>query len=255
MPSPPPAPAFYLHGLGTRYSFYVETPSDSRKGGRRETRRWPALLCLDGDDQFDTLRAARAALVGRQGFPDLLLVGIGYGAGYREPANRRVRDYTPCPIEGGAGGGGADAFLEFLSGEVWPELVRRYPVDPDIRGLAGHSLGALFGLHALFKPGPFFNRILASAPSLWWGDRVVLTQARALQAAGTVLAARVFLSVGERDSESMRGDLVRLETQLAAKPFPELVVRRASFPDKNHFNSIGPGFLEGLEALFPREKS
>ncbi len=213
---------------------------------------WPVVLCLDGDDQFDTLCAARTGLAGRPGFPEILLVGIGYGAGYREPANRRLRDYTPCPIVGGADGGGADAFLEFLSSAVWPELVRRYPVNRDIRGIAGHSLGALFGLHALFKPGLFFNRVLASAPSIWWGDRAILAEADALHAKGAVLAARVFLGVGERDSESMCADLDLLEAQLSARPFPELVISRARFPGKNHFNSIGAGFQAGLEALFLR---
>ena len=247
---PPSAPAFYLDGLGTRYSLYVETPTPCPGGAGSDRGTWPVLLCLDADDQFDTLRSARAALAERRDFPPLLLVGIGYGAGYREPANRRVRDYTPCPIEGGADGGGADAFLEFLSAEVWPELKSRYPISHDVRGIAGHSLGALFGLHALFKPRPFFNRILASAPSIWWGERAVLVRAVALQKTGVALPTRLFLGVGARDSESMQGDLELLAAQLAAKPFSQLVVSRASFPGKNHFNSIDSGFRTGLEALF-----
>ena len=251
MTPPRLAPAFYLNGLGTRYSLYVEPPAVRPEADGADSRPWPVVLCLDGDDQFGTLRTARAALAVRRGFPDLLLVGIGYGASYRDPANRRLRDYTPCPIEGGESGGGADAFLEFLSGEVWPELARRYPIEPYVRGIAGHSLGALFGLHALFKPQPFFNRILASAPSIWWGARAVLAQALALQATQTALAAHVFLSVGGKDSESMQADLDLLEAQLETKPFPQLVVSRARFPGKNHFNAIEAGFRSGLEALFP----
>lgn len=248
-------PAFYLNGLGIRYSLYVETPPARHEDTRAASASWPVVLCLDGDDQFDTLRAARAVLAKQQGVPPLLLVGIGYGASYREPANRRLRDYTPCPIEGGAEGGGADAFLAFLRTEVWPELARRYPIHPDIRGIAGHSLGALFALHALFKPGPFFNRVLASAPSIWWGERIVFTQATALQATGAALPARVFLSVGAKDSESMRTDLDLLEARLAEQPFPQLEIHRARFPGKNHFNSIDPGFRAGLVALFPESEA
>lgn len=244
------APAFFLNGLGTRYSLYVERPPARSEGTGPDSSPSTVVLCLDGDDQFDTLRTARASLAGQPTFPDLLLVGIGYGASYRQPANRRLRDYTPCPIEGGGDGGGADEFLEFLRTEVWPELARRYPINHDVRGIAGHSLGALFGLHALFKPHPFFNRVLASAPSIWWGDRAILAQVNALQAKEITLTAQVFLGVGERDSESMRGDLGLLEAQLASKPFPALAVSRARFPGKDHVSSIDAGFRAGLEALF-----
>jgi uncharacterized protein len=245
MPSTRPAPAFHLTGLDTRYALYVEPPAPAT------TTAWPAVLCLDGDDQFTSLTAARAELAAAgQPLPPLLLVGIGYGASYQQPGNRRARDYTSVPIEGASEGGGADAFLNFLQTTLWPELVRRYPISPDIRGIAGHSLGALFALHALFKPAPFFNRILASAPSIWWGDRILLQQAAALRAAQSTLPARAHLSVGLRDSTSMTTDLDLLETQLAAHPFAGLVLHRERFAKKNHFNSINPAFHAGLTALF-----
>jgi uncharacterized protein len=211
MPSTRPAPAFHLTGLDTRYALYVEPPAPAT------TTAWPAVLCLDGDDQFTSLTAARAELAAAgQPLPPLLLVG----------------------------------FLNFLQTTLWPELVRRYPISPDIRGIAGHSLGALFALHALFKPATFFNRILASAPSIWWGDRILLQQAAALHTAHSTLPARVHLSVGLSDSRSMVTDLDLLETQLSAHPFAGLVLHRERFAKKNHFNSINPAFRAGLTALF-----
>jgi predicted alpha/beta superfamily hydrolase len=246
MPTPRPAPAFHLTGLDTRYALYVEPPAPPASD-----TPWPVVLCLDGDDQFTSLTAARAELAAAgQPPPPLLLVGIGYGAGYQQTGNRRARDYTPVPIEGAPEGGGADAFLDFLQTALWPELARRYPVSPYIRGIAGHSLGALFALHALFKPAPFFNRILASAPSLWWGDRILLRQAADLRAAQSTLPARAHLGVGLRDSTSMTTDLDLLEAQLAARPFEGLVLHRERYARKNHFNSINPAFLSGLTALF-----
>lgn len=246
MPAFSEPPAFSLSDHGTRHEIRVDALDFA---GPR-----PVLLCLDGDDQFPILREARASLVGAH--PELaaiLIAGIGYGASYRQPGNRRARDYTPVPIEGAPDGGGADAFLDFIQTALWPELVRRYPVHPDIRGIAGHSLGALFALHALFRPAPFFNRILASAPSLWWGDRVLLRQAAGLRDRQATLPARVHLSVGLRDSASMTGDLDLLETQLAERPFSGLDVIRERFPRKNHFNSIDPAFRTGLAALFAFE--
>lgn len=242
---PAPKPAFHLDALSTRYSIYIDAPDASAPGP------WPVLLCLDGDDQFPLLREARASLVSTHpALASLLLVGIGYGASYQQPGNHRARDYTSVPIEGAPDGGGADAFLDFLVTQLWPELTRRYPVHPDIRGIAGHSLGALFALHALFKPAPFFNRILASAPSIWWGDRILLQQATALRASQAALPARAFLGVGLRDSPSMITDLDQLHADLVNDPFTGLVIHREDFPKKNHFNSIGPSFRAGLAALF-----
>ena len=241
--SPSPA-TFHLTGLDTRYTVYVDPPAPPSDSS------WPVVLCLDGDDQFSILCAARKKLAAKHPLPPLLLVGIGYGASYQQPGNHRARDYTSVAIEGAPNGGGADAFLDFLMTQLWPELARRYPVHPDLRCIAGHSLGALFALHALFKPAPFFNRVLASAPSLWWGDRILLQQAAALRTSQSVLPARVFLGVGLKDSPSMVTDLDLLEAQLAENPFAQLDILRERFPDHNHFNAIAPGFRSGLTALF-----
>ncbi len=237
--------AFHLTGLGTRYTLYVEPPAPENSA-----EPWPVVLCLDGDDQFSILCEARKKLAAKHPLPPLLLVGIGYGASYQQSGNQRARDYTSVAIEGAPDGGGADAFLDFLTTQLWPELARRYPIHPEIRGIAGHSLGALFALHALFKPAPFFNRILASAPSLWWDDRIILQQASELRATQAVLPARVFLSVGLKDSPSMVTDLDLLETQLSEKPFAQLTIHRERLPDHNHFNSIAPGFRSGLTSLY-----
>ena len=244
MTPPQPSPTFHLTGLGTRYSFYVEPPPAPA------AEPWPVVLCLDGDDQFSTLCEARKKLAAKHPLPPLLLVGIGYGASYQKPGNHRARDYTSVAIEGAPDGGGADAFLDFLTTQLWPELAKRYPIHPDIRGIAGHSLSALFALHALFKPAPFFNRILASAPSIWWGDRILLQQAADLRAAQSTLPARVFLSVGLKDSPSMVTDLDLLEKQLAQKPFSQLHIHSERFPEHNHYNAIGVGFRAGLTSLF-----
>lgn len=251
MASHPLDPPFQVDGLGGRYLIRVDAPPKSAHAGRSPgDAPCPVLLCLDGDDQFEILRKARTEAANKQPLSPLLLVGVGYGASYQEPGNHRIRDYTPCPIEGEPEGGGAEAFHDFLVTTLWPELARRYSISHDTRGVAGHSLGGLFGLHALFRPRPFFNRVLASSPSLWWGERAVLAAATSLHATGVPLPARLFLSVGARDSASMVDDLDLLESRLAAAPFRELVIGRERFPRKKHFDAIEPGFRAGLAFLF-----
>ncbi len=228
--------------LDTEYWVYEVVPA--------EPGPWPGVVFLDGDDQFRFAADAYRALRARDAVPPLLLVGVGYGASYTRPANRRLRDYTPTSVATEPQSGGADAFLQFLSGTLWPELRRRHPLRDDVRGLAGHSLGSLFALHALFQLRPFCNRVLASAPSLFWDDRSLLCHAGRLQRSGAALSARLFLCVGAEDTPSMTGDLDLLEAQLAAQPFPQLDVTSRRFAGRNHYNVLADAFGEGLQHLF-----
>lgn len=248
MATPPKEPAFHLEGLGTRYAIYVDLPP---RAVREKAKTWITVLCLDGDDQFAEMCKARTRVAKEHpGLPPLLLVGVGYGASYGKPGNRRARDYTPVPIPEATEAGGADAFLGFLTGTVWSELARRYPVDPEIRGIAGYSLGGLFALHALFKREPFFNRVLAASPSIWWGERAVLTALAAIQADGLPVPAKLFFSVGLKDSHSMTGDLELLENQLASRALQGLEVSCERFPGRTHFNAMSVSFQAGLAKLF-----
>jgi predicted alpha/beta superfamily hydrolase len=227
---------------GTDYWIFVERP-----GG---TGPWPAVAFLDGDDQFQAAVTAYHPLSADSGVRPLLLVGVGYGASYAKPANKRGRDYTPVNHADEPASGRADDFLKFLTQELWPELGRRYPLDAAAKGLAGHSLGALLVLHALFQPQPFFTHFLASAPSIWWADRAILRQAAELRSRQDRLPGRLFLSVGEEDSASMTGDLALLERQLAAWPFEQLEVVSRRFAQKNHYDVLPAAFEAGLKTLF-----
>ncbi len=243
-------PSFVLTSpeTGTSYCLYVEVPEAPAGRGP-----WPVLLFMDGDDQFGPALTVYRELCATGVIRPLLLVGVGYGASYRKPANRRGRDYTPTAHADEPGSGGGTAFLNFLTTTLWPELVRRHPVDPTARGIAGHSLGSLLALHALFQPNPFFTHHLASAPSIWWDDRSILRLAEMRHAADDALPARLFLSVGDDDSGSMTGDLDRLVAQLATSPFAGLVTETRRFPGRNHFNVLPDAFGAGLRWLYPAQ--
>lgn len=228
---------------GSEYWLFVEDPGAPGP--------WPVVLFMDGDFQAkagtaDAYRALRKA----GAIPPLLIIGVGYGAPFGKPENKRGRDYTPVAHPDEPSSGDADAFLKFLTGTLWTELQRRYPVDDARRGIAGHSLGSLLALHALFQPQPFFTHFLASAPSIWWADRDILQRAARLRARQATLPARLFLSIGEKDSESGLGDLALLEKQLAAQPFAQLEITSMRFPGKTHYDVTRDAYEAGLRALF-----
>jgi hypothetical protein len=209
---------------------------------------------MDGDNQFGSAVRAYRVLRKSGAVPPLLLVGVGYGASYGKAANQRARDYTPTCHSFESSSGGAPAFLKFLTQTLWPELTRRHPLSKKTRGLAGYSLGSLLVLSALFRKRPFFTHHLAAAPSIWWDDRSVLAQARRLRSRQASLPAHLHLSVGEKDSPSMTGDLALLEAQLAARPFAGLQLTSRRFPGRTHFNALPVSFRTGLAVLFGRRR-
>ncbi|HZP60336.1 MAG TPA: alpha/beta hydrolase-fold protein [Opitutaceae bacterium] len=239
-----PSSAFTFHAekLQTDYLLFTAEPE--------EAGPHPVALVLDGDDQFEAAADALADLRRAGTIPPVLLVGVGYGGSYRAPKNRRARDYTPTPSTDEATETGcAPAFLEFLTGELLPELGRRYAIKSDDVALAGHSLGSLFGLYALSRTDAPFRRYLVSSPSIWWDNRSVLR----LLAAGASRdrpAARAFFSVGNADTDSMRDDLELLERQLAAQPVLKLEYQFERFDGKDHYNALPVAFRAGLRWLY-----
>jgi ferri-bacillibactin esterase len=237
-------PAFRARSpqTGSEYAIYVHAPDSLA-----EDRPGSALLFMDGDFFFDPAVAVARELA--EALPPVLVVGVGYGAGFGQPGNHRGRDYTPTASALEPTSGGLEPFLAFLQETLWPELARRYPLRDDRRVIGGHSLGALPALEALFRPKPFFNRVLASAPSLWWDERVPLARLSAFRERHRSLYGSLFLSVGAEDTASMTGDLALLERQLAERPFAGLRVISEKFPGRDHYNVIPDALRAGLRAL------
>ena len=240
-------PTFTLRSVETQtdYLIFVEAPAASASPGP-----WPSVLFLDGDDQFSAAVAAYRQLRESAAVPPLLLVGIGYGASYAKPANKRGRDYTPTFHTDEPSSGGGERFLAFAENSLWPELSRRYAVHATRRGVAGHSLGSLLVLFALCQQPLFFTDFLASAPSVWWDHRSILRLLAERHARDPVTPAHLFLSVGENDTESMTGDFALLQDQLIEKPFRELRVTSRRFTDRDHYTVLPDAFQVGLKTLF-----
>ncbi|HEY1849161.1 MAG TPA: alpha/beta hydrolase-fold protein [Opitutaceae bacterium] len=238
----PPAFSSRRSDTGDLYTIYVHAPD----GGPH-----PAVIVLDGDYFFDPAVAASRSLSEEGRAPAATVIGVGYGAGFGRPGNHRGRDYTTTPSKDEPRSGGAKAFLDYAAGELWPELAGRYDLRKDHRVLAGHSLGSLAVLRALFDDSPFFSRALASAPSIWWDDRSLLAWVSSLRDRNPDLPGKLYLGVGEEDTPSMLGDLSLLEAQLESRPFRGLEVTSQRFPGLDHYNVLATSLREGLASVLP----
>ncbi len=240
-------PAFISHSdeLDTDYAIYVRAPDPLAGPGP-----WPALVFLDGDYSFDVAVDVYRTLHESGAVPPAVVVGVGYGQPFNHPGNRRGRDYTPTAAPEEPTSGGADRFLAHLTGPLWTELARRHPLHQESSVLAGHSLSSLLALHALFQPRPFFRRVLAGAPSIWWDNRSFLTLIKRLRDQQATLPAHLFLGVGTEETASMIGDLVLMEAQLAEWPFAGLQITSVKFPGRDHYNVMPDLFSAGLSMFF-----
>ena len=197
------------HASGRVYRIFVY-----RADGPVPPGGWPLLVLTDGNGTFAPGAGAAAlnALAGR----GVLVVGVGYPTD-DVPAQfqLRNRDLTsPTPLDAierppGAPPpkadewGGSEQFYHFLTDELRPALAARYPVDATRQTLYGHSLGGLFTLGVLFRHPEAFQRYVASSPSIWWNDRVLLRGEAgfAARVRARAVAPRVWLSVGGEEQQ------------------------------------------------------
>jgi predicted alpha/beta superfamily hydrolase len=235
-----------------RYEVKIATPS-----GQAPAKGFPVLFILDGRTALEALNRAFV-----DGAPPakVATVFIDYEADQPNSGGFRAWDYLPGPRPGAAAqpgeeqGGGADDFLRFLDLEIMPLVKREIPVDTDNLGLYGHSYSGLFVLHALFTRPDLFHTYIATSPSIWWQNRVVVEEAKEyLQQTATPGGRKLFVLVGGRERRQPRPGTPPLMSPNMpdAQFFSAQLMRTESFstrfrliPDKNHSEmlpaSIGP---------------
>ncbi len=251
----------------------------------------PTLYLLDGDLLFGMAAEIARAVSSVAAFPAHYVVGIGYDATYADVLKFRTADLAP-PIAakaleslgglgvaiGGAEGGGADAFLAFLTDRLRPEITRRYPQtaeSPQI--LFGHSLGGLFAAHALLTRPSSFDAFIASSPSLWWNGFAILDELPMFAERLAVLSRqpRVFVDVGAWEQElptsvpdGIGVTLEEAQAQIraarmvdAAREFADALrdagvadLRHVAFAEDDHVSAAPAAILHGMRFALGRER-
>ena len=126
---------------------------------------YPVVFLLDGGALFPMLAGYYNYLRMEEVLPDMLVVGISYGAATFPEGNFRSSDYT-APSKVRDYYGGAAAFQQMLVDEVFPLIERKYHVDSGQRYLFGQSIGGQFVVYtAMTRPALFAGHI-ASNPAL-----------------------------------------------------------------------------------------
>jgi predicted alpha/beta superfamily hydrolase len=215
----------------------VRVPASYQAGARR----YPVLYMTDGDSHIGHT-AATAAYLAREGrMPEVILVAV--------VNTDRTRDLTPTKIVDRPGEtGGADRFLDFFEKELIPTIESRYRTQ-HFRVFAGHSLGGLFALHALFTRPKLFDAWIAVSPSLHWDDRYLFRRATEFFAKSKDLATTVIVTVGDEgeDSRTNFEDFKKLVSKRAPRAFDATFVH---FADEDHGSVVMPSHYAGLRKAF-----
>lgn len=179
------------------FHIFISLPDDYNIS----TKKYPVLYLLDGDIAFGMATSIARYLQFGKTIPELIIVGIGYGAIKEEDGNMRKRDYSPSKKKNNPNTGGASEFLEFITAELIPFIDSTYRTNPNDRTINGYSLGGLFAFYTLFNSPKTFNRYIIGSPYLLWDNFIIFNIEEGAAVKYTEINAGVFISVGSEESE------------------------------------------------------
>ena len=227
-----------------------------------DTTHYPVMYILDADPDLPLAALIQWNMTYDGELPNMILVGVGYQtANFMETVPYRTTDYTPSSdlkadsemtahhhvrmVSGGAAG-----FLRVLTEEICPLIRERYKTTSD-QGLAGHSFGGLFAAYVLLNHPETFDRYLISSPSLYWDSKEIKKEEINYYSAGhRALSARVFVSAGAAEPDSMVPDVKEFVAALSSRKYKDLQLSEKIFDGETHLSVIPFSISRGLRALY-----
>ena len=144
--------------------------------------------------------------------------------------------------------GGAEAYLEVLTGRIIPAVEAMLPLPPKMRSIAGYSLAGLFALWTIFKCDAF-DAAAALSPSLWFDgfeDFIACNQP-------SERVKRLSISLGDREKHTRNLRMSRVEDAVLAA-CKNLATHgidvRFHFEAGGHFDDVSARIARGISNLF-----
>jgi len=180
--------------------------------------RYPVVYMQDGQNLADPATAFAGTWELEATLEQLATRGTeAIVVGVHHASEDRLVDYSPFP-DRRHGGGGADAYLDFLVDVVKPRVDRLFRTRPerDATTILGSSMGGLLSLYAYFRYPSLFGRAGAMSPSLWFGQGAVLDF---IGEARMPPRGRLLVDVGTLEGAGTLRDVRRLGRLLVRKGF------------------------------------
>lgn len=208
----------------------------------------PVLYVLDGG--YDLAGPAGLLMGGSGLMAPAYIVTIGYpeGASAREIDLLFGRGVRPNGTV--AQGGGAAAFLDFLTLELKPFIEARYPVKGAASALFGHSLSGVFTANVLARQPRAFDGYIIASPSLW-ADPNLVDRLKALKADGP--PRRVFVGYGADEDAYMVDGAHAVSDALASSS--ATILKTHAFEGQQHISYYPALTTEAFPFVLPRGKA
>jgi uncharacterized protein len=237
---------------GREYQLFVGFPNPYTPA----EKALPVLYMLDANlcvGAFEFLRLSQQM----KEIQDFMLVGIGYPvAHFLETVPLRRRDYTPTvdPTEKAESStlssGQATQFLAFIREELFPFIEDTYPVVPSDRGIVGVSFGGLFALYTLFHQPDTFSRYVICSPSGWWDNEITFVHEEEYAAHHRQLKAKVFISAGSLEDDSIKQNMLKLSEQLQQRNYVGLALTTTILEGETHVSGVAAAICRGVNELY-----
>ncbi len=208
-------------------------------------KKYPVLYVLDGDVAFGMAASIARYLQIGNNIPELIVVGIGYGAIDKSAGEKRRRDYRPVKS------GGAENFLIFIKEELIPFIDSNYRTIPEDRTITGYSIGGLFALYCLFTQPDIFNRYIVGSPGLTWDNYSIFNYEENSVDKLKEKSLNLFISVGSEESEEKFFEPIdQLVIKLQERKYPGLNLKTKVFQGSTHLMGPPESLTHGLLAVF-----
>jgi predicted alpha/beta superfamily hydrolase len=240
---------FHSQIIDADFYLYISFPD----GYDASDKKYPVLYLLDGDVAFGMAASIARYLQFGNTIPELIIVGIGYGAFKKSEGNMRSRDYTISSRKGRTGTGGAPKFREFFKEELIPYMEDTFRTSSDDRAISGYSLGGLFAIYTLFTEPDLFEHYIIGSPHLSWDEyRIFSLQEEAFENMDDI-KAKVFISVGsEEDEEKYFNPIDEMVTLIDEKGYESLKMETKVFDGGTHLICPPEALVYGLVSVFSK---
>ena len=230
---------------GRRYQLRIGLPRNYDPANHRYT----VVYQLDGQWDFDRTVPLTRGMESDHRMEQIIVAAITYGGANPDYGSLRQRDYTPTDFMGGGQTGDAPKFLQTLRSEIIPTVEAAYSCRSEERILMGSSYGGLFTCYALLHAPDLFTGYVASSPSVWVDNLVMVQEAKA---AGTVLAGRKLrlqIITGANESASQKSCAQAFYDALVGLHLADLELGLTFAPGERHGAVATVAYDDGLPVV------
>lgn len=201
--------------------------------------RYPVLYLLDGRTHFQHATAAVNFLSNQGTIPGIIVVSIHNVD--------RNRDFSPVHAEGIPTSGGAEKFLDFLSGELAPLVEGKFRTS-GFNVLLGHSFGGTFAVYSLLTKPELFDAYIAASPYLQFADNHVVKLAEVSLKPFKEDQKYFYMTIGDEPGYFEALDRFSLSMQQQAKG--SVVFEYVKMDSENHATIPYISLFNGLRFIF-----